>query len=119
VVTTVLPLCVRCGWVRPRNHGRGLCEFCHRVCTGNGTLLDWPRATRTAAEVLEDYAIACARLPNGTVAQRAELIGMTHSALQRALERARARARADAATAEPRPGTDQLEPTTAASKVAA
>lgn len=104
-------ICARC--VRPirgRQGGRGLCKDCHRTCSRNGSLLDFPRATRSAAEVQEDYAVACLRMPDATIAERAELMGMSAEALRRALERARARARANASVTELRPPTAILEP---------
>jgi hypothetical protein len=68
------------------------------------------RSASSAAEVQDDYAVACLRMPDATIAERAELIGMSAEALRRALERARARARSDGQVTELRPSPAILEP---------
>lgn len=78
---------------------RGLCPYCYKTCTLNGSLSEYPRRTRAFAEVWEEYEFfrdyVC---PGATVATAARHLGMTYAALQRALERHRARQRAERTT---------------------
>jgi predicted transcriptional regulator len=55
----------------------------------------FPRQTRPAAEMLDDYATWRARWPQATQQEIADEMGVTRSALRRALDRDRAQARAE------------------------
>lgn len=68
---------------------RRLCSVCYHRAERNGTLVDYPRSTRARADVVEDYLLLKARSPDMTKARIAAEMGMTHSALDRALVRAR------------------------------
>lgn len=72
-----------------RVHGcRRLCERCVTRSEKDDTLLDYPRITRTNAEVVADYELLrTARMGRREAAAQ---MGMTFDALDRALLRARA-----------------------------
>lgn len=67
---------------------RTLCTRCAPACRRDGTLLDYPRRTRSRDDLLDDWAIL--REQGITYSQFAERVDMSTSALQRALTRARA-----------------------------
>jgi hypothetical protein len=87
--------CACCG-SRGRLAGRGLIERCEtrlRRHGEGGSRALFPRQTRPAAEMLDDYATWRARWPQATQQEIADEMGVTRSALRRALDRDRARAR--------------------------
>ncbi len=75
--------CGMCGRWRPHN-ARGLCSTCRKRARAAGTLDDWPPLRRLSAEVAEDveWLTGC---PAEEITTR---IGMTPSAIARALRRA-------------------------------
>lgn len=85
--------CARCsGPPGSRRTCRRLCDRCY--CWARRSpdrLADYPRKTRAAADVLEDFGIVRARMPTATRTELAEAIGMGRAALDRALVRAHRR----------------------------
>jgi transposase-like protein len=80
--------CLRCRRTHPSKvRGRGLCRPCHRTVWRQGTLLDYPRLTRSRADVLADYLHL--REDGHSLRQIAERMGMQYGSLCRALQRAR------------------------------
>lgn len=69
--------------------GRGLIERCYNRMQWHGDLADYPRRTRRIEDVLDDYKLL--RQDGYTLAQMAARIGMSRTALERALVRARER----------------------------
>lgn len=67
-------------------HGRQLCSTCYCRLRRTGDHIDYPRQTRSRAELAEEYA-ACA--PGSTRAQFAERLGITRGVLDQAIRRAR------------------------------
>lgn len=78
--------CASCGKSR-HLAGRGLCGACYSRMTCHGTLVDYPRMTRSRDELLEDYVML--RRQGHTWPQCAERLGMRYDAFARALQRAR------------------------------
>ncbi|MDN5933184.1 MAG: hypothetical protein L0I24_19315 [Pseudonocardia sp.] len=68
--------------------GRGLCTVCLQAARKIGGHVDYPRRTRTRDELLDDWALV--RDEGSTYAQFAQRLGMSTSAVLRALTRARA-----------------------------
>jgi hypothetical protein len=85
--------CPSCTTVVGRHAGRGLCTACWDRHWVLGTLHLFPRATRPAADVVEDYGILRRRHPGASLAELARHMDMTPAALDRALVRHRARRR--------------------------
>lgn len=88
------PACANCGHRPPprRRRGtppiiRGLCPACYWRKTANGALADWPRATRSRDDVLDEWVIL--RTQRYTYRQAAERLGMTLTAFEGAIYRAR------------------------------
>jgi hypothetical protein len=78
--------CRACG--RTRCHAaRGLCRTCHHHARLSGQLADYPRATYTRDEVLDEWVRL--RSAGVSVVEAAPRLGMSVAALARALERAR------------------------------
>lgn len=67
--------------------GRGLCSHCYQTAWATGDLIDYPRATRSRNDLLDDYVIL--RAEGHTGQQIAQRLGMTYPAFERALQRAR------------------------------
>jgi hypothetical protein len=80
--------CTRCGGTG-EHIGRQLCRSCWDWARRNGRLLDYPKAVRSAAEVVDEYLLLSARYPYEKHAELAARIGMSRTALSRALCRAR------------------------------
>jgi hypothetical protein len=70
-----------------RHSGRGLCERCYHAHDRAGTLLNFPKASRTRDEVLAD--VEALRVCGLSKAQIAERLNMSFKALDRAITRAR------------------------------
>lgn len=68
--------------------GRHLCQWCHKEARRNGTLLDYPRVTRSTVDLLEDVEVLLHRTDD--LAEMAQLLGMKYDSLYQALRRARA-----------------------------
>lgn len=81
--------CVRCQTPDAPHGGRGLCTRCHTQCTSNGTLTDWPRLTRSAADFLADYRLLLAE--GHTHRQVAERLEYPLPSMRRQLTRLRRR----------------------------
>lgn len=84
--------CLRCGRLQ-RHYARKLCGLCITACERDGTLADWPRATRPNAEVLADFDVLRGRgYGKFEIARR---MGMTVDALDRAVRKTRGTAAMD------------------------
>lgn len=69
--------------------GRGLCRRCYSRHERRGTLVDFPRTTRSRDELLDDWVLLREQgLDRRAAAAR---MGMTYSAFDRALVRARSK----------------------------
>lgn len=90
------PPCKRCGGTHDTRRVRGLCQCCWHRVVKTDEIHDYPRVTRRAADVAEDWAELSAQ----GVSRRdaAARLGMTYAAFDRALYRHAARQRALAKT---------------------
>lgn len=89
--------CAHCGSEEGERRARGLCNPCYNRLRkyDPDTLASYPRTTRSSTEVIEEYEFFTSYVrPGASARTAAAYLGMTHSALQRALERHRARQRA-------------------------
>lgn len=78
-----------------QHRGRGLCGDCYSDCARSGTLLEWPRLTRPAVELLADAELLRRRYdPPMIWTEVADRLGVQVDSLLRARSRARARERA-------------------------
>lgn len=66
---------------------RGLCSNCYAHEEYHGTLIDWPRITRSRDELLDDYVIL--RQQGYDWKQCAIKLGMKYPAFEQAMIRAR------------------------------
>lgn len=100
--------CACCGQ-SGRLGGRGLIVNCESRIRKyhRDDLADFPRRLRARADMLDDYATWRARRPEATQQEIAAEMGVTRSALRRALDRDRARARDE--TTAPR-GQEETPP---------
>lgn len=74
--------------------GRGLCINCYQRAWTHGRLADYPRATRTRADFVEDFQML--RGQGYSRNQIAERLGMKRSAVDKAYSRARQAGELDA-----------------------
>lgn len=79
--------CARCN----NRHGRplqarGLCTVCYAITRKSGERIDYPRSTRSRAELLEDVAVLREQGLNRR--QMAERLAMSRNTLDQALLRA-------------------------------
>lgn len=77
--------CLRCGKTDLPHAGRGLCTTCSKRCSNDGTLLDYPRLTRSKEDTAEDvlYLTGCGETPKAVTIR----LGMSPGAIAKALIR--------------------------------
>lgn len=80
--------CARCGHNR-QNRARGLCNSCLQYLYQRGGIDAYPRTTRSADEVLEEWDFL--RHAGTPPEQAAALLGMAYESFERALFRAKRR----------------------------
>lgn len=66
---------------------RQMCSGCYSDAKRTGEIINYPRTTKSRADVLEDWGI-CRRRNMGK-REAAQIMGMTYGALDQALRRAR------------------------------
>lgn len=77
---------------RDSHQGRGLCSRCYRDAHRAGTVIDFPRSTQDAVDVLEEYEAMEHRAHQSQASRCRELaprLGMTWQAVEKAVLRAR------------------------------